>query len=1271
MGEVFRATDRENGQTVAIKLLRQGAGRDEAARFRREIAVLADLRHPNVVQYVDHGTWNDGRPYLAMEWLEGEDLQARTRTQPLGMHDAVEVVRRAAAALAAVHARGVVHRDLKLSNIWLLRGRGLKVKLIDFGVVKLPDPDGFVTQVGAIIGTPHYMAPEQARGDAVTPRADVYALGSVLFRLVTGRLVFPTEHIVALLGQLVLEDPPLASTVRFDVPAALDRLIASCISRNLDERFPDAGELARALARVGPVPNDPPGKESSSSAVRRVPEGVPPSPPSDHPVAPGASERRVVATVLAHVGPSGLGAELERDVRALLGDGDQLQLVQGGRLVIAFGVRRARGDELLRAARASLAIATRCDGARVAISSGQATRRTRGISADALERAATQLDLAAVGGVRVDAATVPMLGGRFALREDASGGVLLHEDPAASSTRRLLGKPTPTVGREKEVSLLDAIFQEGVDERAPRGAIVVGPPGIGKSRIRYELLLRLRKHPTPPEVLVCRGDPMTARGGLGCVARALRAKLGVQDGEPAAQQEAKVRHYVDARSPFGLDPAIAPFVGELVGVRFSDASDEPLRAARHSPGLMQSRMRAAIEALVRADTHRAPQVLVLEDMHWADEPSIDLVDWLLGTADLRFVVLGFARSELHDRSVPWSGRSVTRLEVAPLSPGASEKLVLAAVPELAPEQRRVIAERSGGNALFLEELIRHAAEGKDDVPLTVQALIQARLDTLAPDLRLVARAASVFGRACWSDGVEALVGHDVSRELEALVEAEILTPADTTRILGQREYTFHHGLLRDAIHASLLDEDAASFHGRAATWLEAAGEEDFATLARHAERGGDARKANALFARATEQALANGHMDAVVALADRGLEGSPDDQGRARLLVAKAKVGSWHGRYEDVFSWAGQASNLARRGSAEWAEATRLLSWALRDRGRQGESEAVLAGALSDDLAGAYEPATLALLLAEQARTLSDLGRAAEGRRAAERALKVADGAGAQRERARLAAVDAWFFAVASEGDLGAMTAACRQVISMADGAGDLPLGTRGRCNLGHSLNQVGLFPTAREVLIRAVNDARSQRVRPLEGFALHNLGMSLARLGDYDSALESQRAARRLAEEMGHGRLHGGTLEYEAVTLAAKGDTTAALAMAREALRVSEGQPAQRITAMRVVAWVQMQRHAWHAALESATEASSSVASIDAEEWEELGRLARIEALFALGDDDEGNAALAEAHARVCARAATLAIPEERRGYLSNLAENARILALASERLGLETPRV
>jgi eukaryotic-like serine/threonine-protein kinase len=236
MGDVYRAEDLTTGQLVAIKMLRRGAGRDGAARFRREIAVLADLGHPNVVQYVDHGKWPDGRAYMAMEWLEGEDLASRCRREPLGMADSVEVVRRAAAALAAVHARGVVHRDLSPGNIWLCPGPGLRVKVIDFGVVKPAEPDDFATLPGAIIGTPHHMSPEQARGGEVTPRADVYALGSILFKLVTGRFVFRTPHIVALLGQLVLEDPPTAASVRLDVPPALDALISRCITRRAVRR---------------------------------------------------------------------------------------------------------------------------------------------------------------------------------------------------------------------------------------------------------------------------------------------------------------------------------------------------------------------------------------------------------------------------------------------------------------------------------------------------------------------------------------------------------------------------------------------------------------------------------------------------------------------------------------------------------------------------------------------------------------------------------------------------------------------------------------------------------------------------------------------------------------------------------------------------------------------------------------------------------------------------------------------------------------------------
>src|SRR5262249_44845073 len=150
---------------------------------------------------------------------------------PLGMRASVEVVRRSAAAMAAIHARGVIHRDIKLSNIFLVRGKGTAIKLIDFGVVKPSEPDDFPTERGQIIGTPHFMAPEQARGEPIDARADVYSLGSVLFRLVTGRNVFETEHVIALLGRLVLEDPPSPQRIRFDVPEALDQVILQAISR--------------------------------------------------------------------------------------------------------------------------------------------------------------------------------------------------------------------------------------------------------------------------------------------------------------------------------------------------------------------------------------------------------------------------------------------------------------------------------------------------------------------------------------------------------------------------------------------------------------------------------------------------------------------------------------------------------------------------------------------------------------------------------------------------------------------------------------------------------------------------------------------------------------------------------------------------------------------------------------------------------------------------------------------------------------------------------
>ncbi|HVY47037.1 MAG TPA: serine/threonine-protein kinase, partial [Minicystis sp.] len=478
MGDIFKGVDRETGQPVAVKLLRSTATPQERARFGREIAILADLRHPNIVQYVAHGTWHDGRLFFAMEWLDGEDLGQRQRRAPLGMRDSVEVVRRSAAAMAAIHARGVIHRDLKLSNIFLVRGRGTAVKLIDFGVVKPATPDEFPTERGTIIGTPHFMAPEQARDEPIDARADVYSLGSVLFRLVTGRNVFETEHVIALLGRLVLEDPPNPQSIRFDVPDQLDQVILRAISRQKENRFDNGGELARALARVGALNNDPPATDRSSSAIRRaVPESVrtPISAPGGDVISsqrPGTSERRVVAVMLFDLGTQrALAPETEAAVRDVLGEDTRLEPLLGTQLVAVLGVERSKGDEAMRAARAALTVAQAMPLAKVTVAVGHAVRGRGNLAGEALERAARQLELANPGMVRLDTYALAALEGRFVVQEDAlepappgarvepgaTGGVLLREDAAGFGARQLLGRITPTVGREKEIALLQGI----------------------------------------------------------------------------------------------------------------------------------------------------------------------------------------------------------------------------------------------------------------------------------------------------------------------------------------------------------------------------------------------------------------------------------------------------------------------------------------------------------------------------------------------------------------------------------------------------------------------------------------------------------------------------------------------------------------------------------------------------------------------------------------------------------------------------------------------
>lgn len=247
MGAIYRGTDLRTEEAVAIKVM-ASAKFGGANRFAREAGVLAELSHPAIVRYVAHGTTAETSQFLAMEWLEGEDLANRLARAPLSVEDSLLLVRRACTGVAEVHARGVVHRDLKPSNLFLVNRDPALLKVLDFGLALQSDDTRTLTDPGMLLGTVGYMSPEQAMGQTdVDPRADVFALGCVLFECLTGRAAFIGPHAVAVLAKLLSEDPPRVSELRPGLGEAVDSLVARMLAKNPGERPKDAQAILPAL----------------------------------------------------------------------------------------------------------------------------------------------------------------------------------------------------------------------------------------------------------------------------------------------------------------------------------------------------------------------------------------------------------------------------------------------------------------------------------------------------------------------------------------------------------------------------------------------------------------------------------------------------------------------------------------------------------------------------------------------------------------------------------------------------------------------------------------------------------------------------------------------------------------------------------------------------------------------------------------------------------------------------------------------------------------
>lgn len=251
MGVVYLASQRDLDREVAVKMIRSGmlAGEEEVRRFRTEARAAAKLQHPNIVT-VHHFGYLQGHHYFSMDYVAGTDLSRKMAEGPLEIEQAVRYVRDCARAIHYAHQSQILHRDLKPANV--LIDQDDQVRITDFGLAKHTDNDSSLTASGAAVGTPNYMAPEQAsgHGDRAGRPADVYALGAVLFALVTGRPPFVGETIVQTLMQVVHRPTPSPREFRPDVPADLETVLLKCLEKEPKDRYQSADALAGELERV-------------------------------------------------------------------------------------------------------------------------------------------------------------------------------------------------------------------------------------------------------------------------------------------------------------------------------------------------------------------------------------------------------------------------------------------------------------------------------------------------------------------------------------------------------------------------------------------------------------------------------------------------------------------------------------------------------------------------------------------------------------------------------------------------------------------------------------------------------------------------------------------------------------------------------------------------------------------------------------------------------------------------------------------------------------
>ena len=703
---------------------------------------------------------------------------------------------------------------------------------------------------------------------------------------------------------------------------------------------------------------------------------------------PSREERRTVTVLFADLaGFTSRSESLDpEDVRAFLvpyydvltaevtGHGGKVDRFLGDGIMALFGAPVAHEDDPERAVRAALRIVERVPGlgldlhVRVGIntgpvlfSTGDGGERDDSVTGDAVNTAARLQAAAPTDGVVVGEATYRATSRLFRYEELPPISAKGKAEPVA--LWRLLGalshrvgelgvETTPFVGRAFELETLVRLFERSRSTPSLEVVTIVADPGIGKSRLVRELARHVDALPDPVTWRVGRCLPYGDGISFWALGEIIKVHAGILDTDDQMTVSAKLDAVLtepDASLRAWIKDRIAPLVGLQVTTE-PPQQEEAFTAWRRF-----------LEGMAAA----GPTVLIVEDLHWADDALVSFLGHLAAnTAGLPILLLATARPEVEERHPTWLGRArrSTVLSLAALADADMAALVEATLPGAGPELLAAVLDRAAGSPLYAEQLaamfrdrmlpVAGRALTDDAIPPTIAALLAARIDALPPDAKAVLLDASVIGKTFWSGAVAALGNGDRARvepQLAELARRELIRPVFPSSMAGEREYTFVHALVRDVAYGELPRAVRLARHKAAATWITervgAALGADAEIVVAHLE--GALEMATAMGATGEESTLESALADALLAAADAAIR---TDVPRSVAILRRALelLGAAAPRRPVVLARLGRALNAA----SDYPEAAQVLQ----------EARAVLR-ACDDDLAAAELAAPLAAAL--------------------------------------------------------------------------------------------------------------------------------------------------------------------------------------------------------------------------------------------------------------------------------------------------------------------